>query len=151
MLLLQDNAKYLGIFIDSKLSWANQMDNLCKKLRFFIYIFKNLRNSLQIDSMKKIYFGLVNSILDYGILGWGGVYNSHLEMVNITHRKIIKIMYNKPYDFSTTELFNISDLLNIRQLYVSVGSREKYLPKGSVILSIQEVLLVRMLMHINPD
>lgn len=76
-------AKYLGIIIDKNLRWDLQINNIAKKLRGLISRFKFLKGFLSIPHLKTVYFALVQSQLSYGILGWGGVYDNHLEKINI--------------------------------------------------------------------
>ena len=39
------SAKNLGVIIDSKLSWSNHIDGLCKKLSSQLYIFRNSKTN----------------------------------------------------------------------------------------------------------
>ncbi len=70
-----------------------------------MYVFKMLENLVDKKVKRMVYYGLMNPILEYGCIAWGGLYNNHLELLNITQRKILKIMFNKPWDYPTTELF----------------------------------------------
>ena len=44
------SAKYLGVEIDSKLSWSNHLDRLCKKLSSQLYTLRRLKQILPTDN-----------------------------------------------------------------------------------------------------
>lgn len=64
--------KYLGIIIDNNLKWHSHILYLTKKVRFLIHKFYLLREFLSKKLMIMIYKALVEQLLRYGILVWGG-------------------------------------------------------------------------------
>lgn len=113
-----DKYKYLGVMFDSYLKWDEQINSLTKRLRKYIVIFKKIRNFFDIKQLTTFYYALVESILTYGIIGWGGARETHISKLEIVHRMIIKSMLNKSKFFSSAEIFKISNLLNLKKLYL---------------------------------
>lgn len=109
--------KYLGVTLDSHLKWKYHIDSLCKKLRGLIYTFKQLKNILNRQQLITIYYGLIESQLNYGILVWGGAGKVNLEPLEKLQKRFLKIIYNKDYYYSTELLYNESKLLTVRKLY----------------------------------
>lgn len=109
--------KYLGIILDSHLKWNYQIEYLCKKLRYLYYTFKQVSTILDNKQRLIIYYGLVESILKYGIIGWGGVNKTNLDPLIKCHKRILKIMFKKPITFPSKQIFKQYKILNIRQLY----------------------------------
>ncbi|KAJ8980641.1 hypothetical protein NQ317_017937 [Molorchus minor] len=109
--------KYLGIMIDSKLKWHVHVNYTAKKIRKIIYRFKCLREILNYNQLKILYFSLIESHLSYGILGWGGVLDSHLNHLNLLQKRLLKIIYKKEFTYSSNDLFNESNVMDIRSLY----------------------------------
>lgn len=109
--------KYLGIYIDENLSWAKHIETVTKKIRSMYYIFKKLITLLPLNIVLTTYYGLVQSILQYGIAGWGGSTNHKLKQIFVAQKTILKIMYNKPKTYPTEELFSETKIFNIRKLY----------------------------------
>lgn len=109
--------KYLGIIIDSHLKWDKHVIYITKKLLSLIYKIKTLRNVLNIDSLKIIYYSLVESHINYGILAWGGVGKTILNKLIIVQKKILKIMFNKEITYPSERLFKETRLLDPRQLF----------------------------------
>lgn len=113
-----DNIKYLGVTIDSHLRWDVHICQVSKTLRYMLYKFRYLRSILDITHLKIVYYALVQSRLQYGILSWGGILDTHLTKMEVLQRRILKIMYNRKYDYSSDLVFGESQVLDIRQLYV---------------------------------
>ena len=109
--------KYLGIILDAHLKWNYQIEYLCKKLRWLYYTFKQVSTILDDKQRLIIYYGLVEAILKYGIIGWGGVNKTNLDPLIKCHKRILKIMFKKPITFPSKQLFKQYKILNIRQLY----------------------------------
>lgn len=109
--------KYLGITIDQHLRWNKHITYLCNRLRKTIYIFVILRSYLPINILRLIYLALFQSILQYGILGWGNACISNLTPLILIQKRIIKICLNKPIDYSSELLFTDFNVLKIKQIY----------------------------------
>lgn len=110
--------KYLGIYIDNKLKWVKQMSELHKKLRKLIYIFTRIRNALNLSQLKTTYFAIIQSVLQYGIAGWGGILDTHLVPITTIQKTILKIILKKPRWYPTSKVFLDIQVFDPRQLYI---------------------------------
>ena len=72
------SAKYLGVEIDSKLSWSNHIDGLCKKLSSQLYILRRLKQTLPTDDINCVYYAIFQSIIDFCITVWGSAAQKYL-------------------------------------------------------------------------
>jgi hypothetical protein len=63
--------KFLGLIIDSTLTWDQQIDLVCKRLSSTCYALNCIKYSLPRETLKIIYFAHVQSSLSYGIIFWG--------------------------------------------------------------------------------
>lgn len=63
--------KFLGITIDAKLNWKDQVEILSKKICSSAYALYKLAPLINIKSLLLAYHGLVSSHLRYGIIFWG--------------------------------------------------------------------------------
>lgn len=109
--------KYLGVTIDSQLKWTYHIEKTVNKLRYLNYIFKRMSNIVNIRTMKLVYDALVLSSISYGIIAWGGTFNNHLKPLEIAQKSIIKIMYQKPKSYPTDQLFQETEIMELRQIY----------------------------------
>lgn len=118
--------KYLGILIDSQMKWKDHINKTIERLQKIYYIFYRLRNFLKNDVMKTVYYALGQSIMQYGIVGWGGAYSSNLEPLYIVQRKIIKIILHKPSDYPTDLLHEEFCVPRITALYKKYAIKQTY-------------------------
>lgn len=112
-----EHYKYLGVTIDNRLKWTIHIQNLTSRLRKLIYIFLSLRNILNRQLMKSVYFALCQSVLSYGIAAWGGTYKTILVPLKNTLKLLIRIILKKPPLFPSKELFKEFTVLQLEQLY----------------------------------
>lgn len=87
------------------------------KVRGLLTKFKILREYLDISHLKIVYYALVQSLLAYGILGWGGVTDNHLDKVHVVQKWILKIIFNKNMRYPSDALYEISQIYDTRQLF----------------------------------
>lgn len=113
-----DSIKYLGIIIDEKLSFSPHITSLSNRARKLINIMRLLRNSADVQTLKKVYTALCESVLSYCISCWGGSAKSHMIAVERAQRSILKVMLKKPRRFSTFYLFKECEVLSIRKLFI---------------------------------
>jgi hypothetical protein len=65
------NIKFLGLIIDSSLSWKDHINNLVTKLSAASYSIRILSAVMTQESLKMIYFAYTYSVISYGIIFWG--------------------------------------------------------------------------------
>lgn len=113
-----DHIKYLGICIDSNMRWKKHLEETINKIRKALYKFKLLKAILKRETIVNVYYALVQSVIQYGIIGWGGVANCYLVPLEILQKLVLKIIFNKDYSYSTELLFIESNIFSIRQIYM---------------------------------
>lgn len=111
------DVKYLGIIIDQHLKWDKHISYLCTRIRKTIYKFVNLRQYLPTSVLRLVYLTIVESVIQYGICGWGGTAKTIIEPLIILQKRILKICLNKRIDYPTNRIYNEFKVLNIEQIY----------------------------------
>lgn len=111
-----DTTKYLGITIDKNLKWTCHIQNLTNKIRRLIHKFYLIRKILNKKLLIQIYKSLVESIIRYGIVVWGGLCDNALRQLCITQNYILRVIFFKDRLYSTNLLYS-DDILNIREIY----------------------------------
>ena len=90
--------KYLGVLIDSTLSWKHQISNISKKISQAIGIMYKLRHFLPMKVMKNVYYSLVYSNILYAIEAWESGFKTDLDKLLILQKRAIRLMtYNDTY------------------------------------------------------
>lgn len=115
--LKKSNIKYLGIIIDQHIKWTEHITQTVNRIRKLYYVFLKLRNILHKSLLLKVYYALAQSVLQYGIIGWGGAYKTNLTPLEIVHRRLIKIILKKQLDYSTQKLFDEFKVLPLNKIY----------------------------------
>ena len=67
--------KFLGVWIDDKMTWTKHMSTLMVKLKQNIHLLKLSNKFLTKETKKLIYYAHIYSQLTYGILIWGNMIN----------------------------------------------------------------------------
>ena len=64
--------KFLGIYIDHRLNYNVHVMTLSKKLSQISGIMRRIANFMPPSVLRQVYFSLFQSVMDYGIVVWGG-------------------------------------------------------------------------------
>ena len=94
------SCKFLGVFLDDKLSWKPHLDYLKNKLSSQCGILKRLKGTIPSRHHSKLYHALFNSHLSYGITVWGGVSRNKLEKIFVLQKRCVRTL------FGTSDNFN---------------------------------------------
>ena len=84
--------KYLGVLIDSNLSWKPQVDSIVKKIKRSIGILSKLRYYVNTTILINLYYSLIYPFLTCGILSWGNAYTTTLQPLYILQKKAMRII-----------------------------------------------------------
>jgi len=113
-----ESMKYLGLIIDSNLTWKSHVNKLKKELLTKIRSFYLLRDICPQKMLLSLYHALVGSRLSYGLACWGGTYASTLYPLKILQKSFLRII-TKSHRFSPSwPLFLQLNILPIRNMYV---------------------------------
>jgi len=90
-------SKFLGIIIDSSLTWSNHINVIKQKITKTIGILKYVRNKLSCDALKQLYFALVNPYYNYGNIVWA---INGSTALNVQFTNYQKVSYSNNYRFT---------------------------------------------------
>lgn len=76
------SVKYLGILIDDKLSWDVHIKSVTSKILQGIGVLKRLKSVLPYKSLLSIYYSLIQSHIQYGIVNWGSPDTKNINTLN---------------------------------------------------------------------
>jgi len=86
------NTKFLGLDIDSSLSWKNHVDEMMFKLTRACYAIRYVKHFMSQDTLRTIYFSHFHSILLNGIIFLdNSAYSSNIFKIK---KRIIRIIMN---------------------------------------------------------
>lgn len=144
-----DQYKYLGVIIDSKLRYEQHVISLKNKLRKIIFPFYQLSQILNLNEFKMVYCAFVQSVLNYGIVAYGGTYKTILEPLSVVQKTLIKVGLQKNKRYPTELLFKETSILTLRQLYVKTLLTYTFLHKELVLTPISHSYQTRNAQNIG--
>lgn len=119
-------ATYLGIKIDYRLKWIEQIKTNLSKAKYFLFLFHNLKRLLTKRQLAMVYHGLFHSKITYGIIGWGGAYANILNQLQSLQNKILNIIQPNTIILNLRQTFLIDSLLlhydTLRSTYINTSS-----------------------------
>ena len=110
------STKFLGLYIDNKLSWKTHITNLCRTLSTNIFLIRSLSTVLNKKALISLYYGTFYSRAKYGILFWGS--SSGLLTVFRLQKKVIRIITHTHLRASCRQIFKKLNLLTVPCLYI---------------------------------
>ncbi|NQX84229.1 MAG: reverse transcriptase family protein, partial [Mycoplasmataceae bacterium] len=114
----KDNSiKFVGLYIDDKLRWDDQLKNVRKKLNCANFHLARSKNLLPLSARKTIYNSIFRPHLDYGLLAWGGVNKTKIKPIVTLQKKAIRNLANAHYIAHTEPIFKQYKLLKLDDLY----------------------------------
>ena len=88
--------KFLGVWLDDKLSWSIHVTMVRKKLQSRQALLKRSKSFLSCHCMKILYFAQIQSILAYGIIVWGPMLKEYdLKMLQKIQNNCLKCIKPK--------------------------------------------------------
>jgi hypothetical protein len=111
-----NNTKFLGLIIDSTLSWKVHITALTSKLNKACYAIRAIKPFMSLEAMKMIYYSYVHSVISYGIINWG---NSHFsDSIFKIQKRIIRVITNTGRCESCRELCKKLQILPLLSQYI---------------------------------
>ena len=65
------HTNFMGLTLDSTLSWKSLIDQLISKLNSACYLIRSLKSLTPLETLRILYYTSIHSIVSYGIIFWG--------------------------------------------------------------------------------
>ena len=114
---LVQSTKFLGLFIDNKLSWKKHTTYLSKLISRNIGIINKLKLTFPSNILLDLYCTLILPYLNYGILAWGNSSRCQMDRLLLLQKRIMRIICNENWLAHTDQLFYSKKTLKIYDLY----------------------------------
>ena len=118
--------KYLGVLIDSNLTWKFHIHELCKKNSKVIGIFYKIRRYVNSQILTNLYYAMIYPFLIYGINVWGSASQHLINPLFILQKKFLRMKtYNDHYNelhqlphsdplFSNEKILKLTDIYKLQ-------------------------------------
>ena len=117
-LKLVEVAKYLGLYIDSKLSFKDHVAHLITRLSKLIGLSFVMRKYLKTSVLLKFYDCYIKSVIQYGLLIYGSCSKSILMPLKRLQKKFLRCISYTPARESAEHLFEKYNILPVHKLYI---------------------------------
>lgn len=107
--------KYLGIHIDSTLSWKTHIQKTVSKVAGITGIFRKVSTHIPNEYKRQIFYALFHSRVTYGILTWYSAFKTHKVKLQTIQNKAIRNLYKHSITDSNIEIHKINNILNLDQ------------------------------------
>jgi hypothetical protein len=112
-----NSTKFLGLIIDSTLSWKYHITGLTSKLNKACYAIRAIKPFMSLEVMKMIYYSYVHSVISYGLIFWGNCHFS--DSIFKIKKRIIRVITNTGRRDSCHELYKKLQILPLPSQYIS--------------------------------
>ena len=115
-----DAYKYLGVWITSDLSWAKQIEEICKKANQKIgMLYRRFYEFCSTDTLKCLYVAFVRPHLEYAVPVWDPHLIKHTELLEKVQKFALKVC-TKSWNSSYSSLLSQTDLPRLDQRRVQL-------------------------------
>ena len=105
--------KFLGVQIDSQLTWKTHIEYTCKKLSKCVGILCKARKKLYKSTLISLYYSFAYPYFIYCNHVWGKNYPSCLERISLIPKKLIRIITCSPFRAHTEPLYFANKILKV--------------------------------------
>ena len=110
--------KYLGVYIDSNLTWKKHIEHLHSKLSQSCGMLSKIRHYVNKPALHLLYNSLVLSHINYGILAWESANKCNLKKIQVLQNRIIKLItFTEGERIKLSSLYQNLKYLKIDQIY----------------------------------
>ena len=117
----KDHIKYLGVLIDSSLTWRYHISYVCSKLSRNTGVISKLRHYLPLKHLTQIYYNLIYPYISYAIVAWGSTSKTNLQKIQTKQNHVVRLMFFATLSGKNTcsalPLLNILEILTVTNVY----------------------------------
>ena len=123
--------KFLGIMIDSSLSWKSHIEYISTKIMSCIGVLSRLKNIIPCDIKLKIYTGLIHCHLNFATVLWGQNCGPISKLQTRALRLVLNLKYNSAHTdsiYRRLKILRVDDIYNLCLVKFYNDNKLKTLP-----------------------
>jgi hypothetical protein len=113
-----EHTKFLGVTIDSTLSWDRHISNVKGKIARGLGVISKARKSLNSQSLITLYFSIIYPYLIYCVEVWGNAAAVYINSLFRLQKKVLKVIKSVPIRYSSKLLFDEMKLLTVKEIHL---------------------------------
>ena len=112
-----DQIKYLGITIDSRLNFEEHIGIVAKKISRSFGVMGKLRNVLPPKVLLVLYYSIIHPHLLYDIINWGNTFEKYLKRLRILQNNVVKVLGGGRWQDHASAYYSQLNILKLEDLY----------------------------------
>jgi Reverse transcriptase (RNA-dependent DNA polymerase)/Endonuclease-reverse transcriptase len=142
------SVKYLGLTLDTKLTWAPHIKNTIQKVRTRFYILKHIlqHSNTPLHLKRLLYNTIIKPIWQYGAAIWNSAANTHISKVQTIQNRILRMATNAPWYVTNTTIHTDLKIPTITDIL-----QKTYTAHHSRLLQHSNILIQEITQHPPPS
>ena len=108
--------RFLGVWLDDRLSFTGHIDKLKLKLNSGIYALSTCNKICPLNIRKKVYQSLFESHLRFGSIIYGSANPVHLKCIYLLQKKAVRLVAGAKYNSHTDPIFKSLNILKLEDI-----------------------------------
>lgn len=113
---IEQKTKFLGMILDSSLSWQPHVDSIVSKLHTICYSMRVLTGYLSLQTKKMIYHANFESRIRYGIIFYGQ--STDIGRVFVCQKRVLRIILQMKVNETCRGKFKTNNLMTVHAIYI---------------------------------
>lgn len=123
----RSEAKYLGVILDSKLTWKCHIESMANRaIGALVSLYALINRRSKLDPLRKIrlYKAVIRPTMTYASSVWGYAAHSHVHKLQVIQNRVLRMAFNAPWFVSNATLHNDSQMATIEEFIRDKASTE---------------------------
>ena len=112
----ENSVKYLGITLEEHLNWNEHVQNVCSSLRKCFSVFYGIRDFINKEQIRTLYYSLVYSKIVYALAVYGQTTQENLLQLQRLQNGLLKVLTKNKLFYSTNKLHNNLKILKVEDM-----------------------------------
>ena len=113
-----DSTKFLGVWLDSKMTWSEHINYIRCKISKGIGILCKARKVLNEKTLITLYYSFIYPYLTYCVEVWGGASDCYISSIFKLQKRAIRILASANYRAHTKPIFDRFEILTLHKIYI---------------------------------
>ncbi len=111
--------KYLGLIFDQAMSWKSHIEYITQKISSAIGVMYRLKNYVNSEILRNVYYSIAFSHLNYGISSWGSAPPTNLNELQRKQNHCIRVVYDLDRMCNRDNMYFNNKFLKVNEIYHS--------------------------------
>ena len=110
-----EKMKYLGVILDSQLTWSEHIKHISIKISRSIGCIRRIKHLIPHKTLITLYFALILPHIDYCCTAWGSCSKTNLSKLQKLQNRYARLILNKNYDTPQCTLLTTLNWQSVEQ------------------------------------